>query len=64
RSTRPAAPRLRRGGPTAGGADANASKRHLHEVAQRLDIAGHSTMPKSELVAAIERENARTRRSR
>ena len=50
--------------PTAGGVDARASKAHLYEVATRLDIAGRSTMTKSQLVEAIQRENARrTRRS-
>lgn len=49
---------------TAGGVDARASKAHLYDVASRLDIRGRSRMSKSELVAAIERENARrTRRS-
>lgn len=55
----------RRGGQTAGGVDANASKAHLMDVARRLDIAGRSTMRKDELVAAIKRANQReTSRSR
>ena len=50
---------------TAGGVDANASKQHLLEVAKRLDIAGRSSMTKPQLVAAIEKANARdTRRAR
>jgi len=49
----------RRGGPTAEGVDANASKAHLMEVARRLDIPGRSTMTKDELVEAIMRANRR-----
>ncbi|WP_028048094.1 ChaB family protein [Cellulomonas sp. URHD0024] len=48
--------------PTAGGVDANASKAHLYDVAKELDIAGRSTMSKSELVDAIEKENDRRSR--
>ncbi|HET7328897.1 MAG TPA: ChaB family protein [Nocardioidaceae bacterium] len=52
-------------GGTAGGVDANASKQHLYERAQQLDIDGRSTMTKDDLVQAIERENERrTRQSR
>ena len=47
----------RRGGETAGGVDANASKSHLMDVAKRLDISGRSKMKKDELVKAIERAN-------
>ncbi len=55
----------RRGGKTAGGVDANASKEHLMEVARRLDISGRSRMRKDELVDAIKKANAKeTRRSR
>jgi hypothetical protein len=51
--------------PTAGGVDANATKEHLYEVAQRLGIEGRSSMDKEDLVAAIQRENdRRTRKSR
>ena len=51
--------------PTAGGVDANATKKHLYDLAKRLDIAGRSTMSKEELVAAIGKENDRqTRRAR
>jgi cation transport regulator ChaB len=50
---------------TAGGVDANASKKHLYETAQRLGVQGRSKMSKSELVDAIQRANEReTRRSR
>jgi hypothetical protein len=42
---------------TAGGVNANASKKHLYEVAKRLDIDGRSTMSKSELVKAIQKAN-------
>jgi cation transport regulator ChaB len=55
----------RRGGETAGGVDANASKSHLMEVARKLDIPGRSGMTKDELVDAIQRANERrTRESR
>ena len=55
----------RRGGPTAEGVDANASKKHLYEVATRLGVTGRSRMTKDELVEAIKKANAReTRRSR
>ena len=51
--------------PTAGGVDANASKKHLYDLAKRLEIAGRSTMSKEELVEAIGKENdRRTRRAR
>jgi cation transport regulator ChaB len=44
---------------TAGGVDANASKKHLMEIARRLDIAGRSSMTKDELVEAIRKANNR-----
>ena len=44
---------------TRGGVDANASKRHLYEVAQRLDVPGRSSMSKDELVDAIDAANQR-----
>lgn len=44
---------------THGGVDTNASKKHLYEIAQRLEIAGRSTMDKDELVDAIDRANQR-----
>jgi cation transport regulator ChaB len=48
-------------GPTAEGVDANASKKHLLDVARRLDIPGRSTMNKTELVDAIIKHNRRVR---
>jgi hypothetical protein len=45
--------------PTAGGVDANASKKHLLELARKLDIKGRSTMSKSELVDALQKANNR-----
>ena len=51
--------------PTAGGVDANATKKHLYEVAQRLEVDGRSSMSKDELVAAIQKANdAATRKNR
>lgn len=44
---------------TAGGVDANASKKHLYELARRLDVEGRSTMSKDELVDAVDRANRR-----
>jgi cation transport regulator ChaB len=60
----PSDARARSGGPnakgdTAEGVDANASKKHLVDVARRLDIAGRSTMSKDELVSAITKANRR-----
>ena len=53
--------------PTAGGVDANASKKHLYDLATRLDIEGRSKMSKTELVEALQkannRESARSRKS-
>lgn len=58
--------RARRGGQTAGGVDTNASKAHLYDLAQRLDVAGRSKMTKEQLVEALQkandRETARARR--
>ncbi|BBZ24074.1 ChaB family protein [Mycolicibacter hiberniae] len=48
-------------GRSAEGVDANASKRHLLDLARRLDIPGRSTMRKSELVTAIKKHNRRVR---
>jgi hypothetical protein len=45
--------------PTAGGVDANASKKHLYELATKLEIKGRSSMTKDELVAALQRANNR-----
>ena len=50
---------------TAGGVDANASKKHLYELATRLEISGRSKMSKDELVKALQKANAKqTRKSR
>jgi cation transport regulator ChaB len=62
----PSDKRAQRGGlrnpiPSAEGVDANASKRHLLDVARRLDVHGRSTMNKSELVDAIKKSNRRAR---
>lgn len=52
-------------GESAEGVDANATKKHLVELARRLDIAGRSTMTKEELVTAIKKANRReSRRNR
>jgi cation transport regulator ChaB len=52
---------------TAGGVDARASKKHLYELAQRLEVPGRSKMDRDELVEAIDKANqratARARRS-
>jgi hypothetical protein len=50
--------------PTAGGVNANASKEHLRKVARELDIPGRSSMSKDELVAAIEKANAKETRKK
>ncbi|MGB6511942.1 MAG: ChaB family protein, partial [Mycobacterium sp.] len=62
----PSDARAERGGlhnpiPSAEGVDANASKRHLLEIARRLDVRGRSAMDKSELVDAIKKHNRRAR---
>jgi cation transport regulator ChaB len=44
---------------TAEGVDANASKKHLLDVAKRLDISGRWAMRKNELVEAIKKVNRR-----
>ncbi|GAA4742637.1 hypothetical protein GCM10023217_08910 [Gordonia alkaliphila] len=49
-------------GTSHGGVDAEASKKHLMEVARDLDIRGRSTMRKAELVDAIERANRKASR--
>ena len=46
-------------GATAGGVDANATKKHLRELATRLEIKGRSSMTKDELVAALQKANDR-----
>ena len=51
--------------PTAGGVDANASKEHLYQLAQDLNIDGRSKMNKDELVQALQKANdAATRKAR
>ena len=47
--------------PSAEGVDANASKKHLLDVARRLDVHGRSTMNKAELVDAIKKANRHAR---
>jgi len=49
----------RRGGRTAGGVDANASKAHLMDLARRAEIPGRSKMTKDELVQALQKANDR-----
>ena len=46
-------------GESAEGVDANASKKHLLEIARRLDITGRSSMTKQDLVEAIQKANRR-----
>ena len=48
-------------GPSAEGVDANSSKKHLLDVARRLDVRGRTTMNKKELVDAIKKANRRAR---
>ncbi|GAS99024.1 ChaB family protein [Mycolicibacterium canariasense] len=64
----PSDDRARSGGPnargeTAEGVDANATKKHLMDVARRLDVPGRSTMTKDELVEAIKKANRRETRT-
>ncbi|MCX8561647.1 ChaB family protein [Mycolicibacterium mucogenicum] len=63
----PSDERARSGGPnargkTAEGVDTEATKKHLMDIARRLDIRGRSTMNKGELVEAIEKANRRASR--
>lgn len=44
-------------GESEGGVDANATKDHLYEQAQRLDIPGRSDMTKDELIEALKKAN-------
>ncbi|MFF8842265.1 ChaB family protein [Streptomyces sp. NPDC015127] len=47
------------------GVDENATKQHLYDLAQRMDIAGRSRMSRSELLDAIRKENrSKTREAR
>lgn len=46
-------------GKTAEGVNANATKKHLTEVARKLDIPRRSTMNKDELASAIKKANRR-----
>jgi cation transport regulator ChaB len=62
----PSDARAERGGlhnpiPSAEGVDANASKKHLLDVARRLEIPGRSKMDKSQLVDAIKKRNRQLR---
>jgi cation transport regulator ChaB len=55
----------RKGGRTAGGVDANATKEHLLGVAKRLGVQGRSRMKKGELVKAVQKANDKaTRKAR
>ena len=55
----------RSGDSTAGGVDANASKKHLMELARKHDVPGRSKMTKDELVQALQRQNdKKTRKAR
>ena len=47
---------------TAGGVDANASKKHLLELARRLDVSGRSRMTKPQLVEALQKANDKATR--
>lgn len=50
---------------TAGGVDTNASKEHLYDLAQEMDIPERSKMDKEELIDALQKANDReTRESR
>lgn len=50
---------------TAGGVDKNASKEHLNDLAQKMDIPERSKMSKDELVDALQKANdKKTRESR
>jgi len=60
----PSDERARSGGPnakgrTAEGVNASATKKHLVDVARKLDIPGRSKMGKDELVSAIKKANRR-----
>jgi cation transport regulator ChaB len=60
----PSDARAERGGlhnpvPSDEGVDANASKKHLLDIARKLGISGRSRMDKSQLVDAIKKYNRR-----
>ncbi|MGE2835394.1 ChaB family protein [Mycobacterium sp. SMC-4] len=60
----PSDKRAESGGPRASGdsnegVNANASKKHLLDIARRLDISGRSKMTKDELVKEIQKANRR-----
>jgi cation transport regulator ChaB len=45
------------------GVNANATKKHLYDLATKLEISGRSSMTKPELVEAIKKENAKQTRA-
>jgi hypothetical protein len=58
-------PQSARGGRTAGGVDANASKGHLEEVARKVGVEHPEKLKKADLVDAIQKANDRaTRKAR
>jgi cation transport regulator ChaB len=53
------------GGRSGEGVDEHATKRHLYELARRLDVPGRSRMDRAELLDAVRKANrARTRAAR
>lgn len=64
----PSDEQARRGGagkrakPTRGGVNARASKQHLYERAQELDVPGRSSMNKEQLVEALQEKSGRQSR--
>lgn len=48
-----------RRGSTRTGVNAESSKKHLYELAKRLDVPGRSTMTKDELASAVDKANKR-----
>jgi cation transport regulator ChaB len=51
-------------GESYGGVDANASKEHLYQQAQKLGVQGRSKMSKQELASAIQKANDKQTRNR